>query len=110
MTLSVRMVGFVQGRFGAEAAAASFASSVRGWILSILVPHSLKNQKGSLRWTLGNSRPTAEKVNRESCPLHRRAGGGTLARLNEMAAERGIPVIDQGDFIDHQGSELHDAR
>ena len=26
-----------------------------------------------------------------------------------MAAERGIPVIDQGDFILHQGAELRDA-
>ena len=27
-----------------------------------------------------------------------------------MAAERGIPVIDQGDFIDRQGGDLRDAR
>ena len=32
-----------------------------------------------------------------------------FARLNEMAAERGIPVIDQGDFIRRQGAELRDA-
>ena len=38
-----------------------------------------------------------------------RFGGGTLARLEEMAAERGIPVIDQGGFIRRQGAELHDA-
>ena len=37
-------------------------------------------------------------------------GGGVLARLNETAAERGIPVIDQGDFIRRQGAELRDAR
>ena len=36
-------------------------------------------------------------------------GGSMLARLNEMAAERGIPVIDQGDFILRQGAELRDA-
>ena len=37
-------------------------------------------------------------------------GGGMLARLNEMATERSIPVIDQGDFIRRQGAELRDAR
>ena len=37
-------------------------------------------------------------------------GGGTLARLNETAAERGIPVIDQGDYIRRQGAGLRDAR
>ena len=36
-------------------------------------------------------------------------GGGMLARLKEMAAERGIPVIDQGDFIRRQGASLRDA-
>ena len=36
-------------------------------------------------------------------------GGGTLARLNEMAAERRIPVIDQADIIYRQGAELRDA-
>ena len=35
--------------------------------------------------------------------------GRVLARLNEMAAERGIPVIDQGGFILRQGAELRDA-
>ena len=38
-----------------------------------------------------------------------RFGGGTLARLNEMAAERCIPVIDQADIIYRQGAELRDA-
>ena len=38
-----------------------------------------------------------------------RFGGGLLARLNEMAAARGIPVIDQGGFIRRQGAELRDA-
>ena len=37
-------------------------------------------------------------------------GGNALARLNELAAERGIPVIDQGDFIRRQGAELRDSR
>ena len=36
-------------------------------------------------------------------------GGGTFARLNEMAAERRIPVIDQADVIYRQGAELRDA-
>ena len=36
-------------------------------------------------------------------------GGGLLVRLNETAAERGIPVIDQGDWIRRQGAVLHDA-
>ena len=36
-------------------------------------------------------------------------GGGVLDRLNETAAERGIPVIDQGDWIRRQGAELRDA-
>ena len=36
-------------------------------------------------------------------------GGGVLARLNETAAERGIPVIDQSDYIRRQGAELRDA-
>ena len=36
-------------------------------------------------------------------------GGGTFARLNEMAAERHIPVIDQADIIYRQGAELRDA-
>ena len=34
---------------------------------------------------------------------------GLLARLEEMAAARGIPVIDQGGFIRRQGAELRDA-
>ena len=38
-----------------------------------------------------------------------RFGGGTFARMNEMAAERRIPVIDQADFIYRQGAELRDA-
>ena len=38
-----------------------------------------------------------------------RFGGGTLARLNEMAAERRIPVIDQAEVIYRQGAELRDA-
>ena len=37
------------------------------------------------------------------------SGGSMLARLNETAAERGIPVIDQGDWIRRQGAVLHDA-
>ena len=37
-------------------------------------------------------------------------GGGVLARLEELAAERGIPVIDQGGFIRRQGAGLRDAR
>ena len=36
-------------------------------------------------------------------------GRGALARLNEMAGERGIPVIDQGDYIRRQGAGLRDA-
>ena len=36
-------------------------------------------------------------------------GGGTFARLNEMAAERRISVIDQADVIYRQGAELRDA-
>ena len=39
----------------------------------------------------------------------RRYGEGTFARMNEMAAERSIPVIDQADFIYRQGAELRDA-
>ena len=35
---------------------------------------------------------------------------GGAARLEEMTAERGIPVIYQGDFIRRQGAELSDAR
>lgn len=34
---------------------------------------------------------------------------GGPARLKEMAAERAIPVIDQGDFIHRQGAQLRDA-
>ena len=34
---------------------------------------------------------------------------GVLVRLEEMAAARGIPVIDQGDYIRRQGAELRDA-
>ena len=40
----------------------------------------------------------------------RRFGGGTFARMNEMAAQRRIPVIDQADVIYRQGAELRDAR
>ena len=36
-------------------------------------------------------------------------GGGTLARLNEMAAERRISVIDQAEVIYRRGAELRDA-
>ena len=36
-------------------------------------------------------------------------GGGLLVRLNETAAARGIPVIDQGDWIRRRGAELRDA-
>ena len=39
----------------------------------------------------------------------RRFGGGTFARLNEMAAQRHIPVIDQAEIIYRQGAELRDA-
>ena len=39
----------------------------------------------------------------------RRYGGGVLARLNELAAERRIPVVDHGDFINRQGGRLRDA-
>ena len=35
--------------------------------------------------------------------------GSMFARMNDMAAERGIPVIDQGDVIHRQGAELRDA-
>ena len=38
-----------------------------------------------------------------------RHGGGVLARLNELAAKRRIPVVDHGDFINRQGAELRDA-
>ena len=38
-----------------------------------------------------------------------RFGGHTLARMSEMAAERGIPVVDQGEYIHRQGAELGDA-
>ena len=38
-----------------------------------------------------------------------RFGGGTFARLNEMAAQRHIPVIDQAEIIYRQGAELRDA-
>ena len=41
--------------------------------------------------------------------MTRFAGGNMLARLNEIAAERGIPVVDQDDFILRQGAELRDA-
>ena len=37
-------------------------------------------------------------------------GGGAFARMNAMAAERGVPVIDQADFIRRQGAELRDAQ
>ena len=40
----------------------------------------------------------------------RRFGGGVFARINAMAEERGIPVIDQADFIRRQGAELRDAQ
>ena len=40
----------------------------------------------------------------------RRFGGRTFARMNEMAAQRRIPVIDQADVIYRQGAELRDAR
>ena len=36
-------------------------------------------------------------------------GGGTFARMNEMAAERRIPVIDQADVIYRQDAEPRDA-
>ncbi len=39
-----------------------------------------------------------------------RFGGVPFAHVTEMAAERGIPVIDQGDVIHSQGAELRDAR
>ena len=38
-----------------------------------------------------------------------RGGGQPLARLEEMAAQRSIPVIDQSGFIRRRGGELHDA-
>ena len=38
-----------------------------------------------------------------------RFGGGTFARMSEMAAERGIPVIDQGDYIHRQGGGIEAA-
>ena len=39
----------------------------------------------------------------------RLVGGGGVSRMNEMAAERGIPVIDQGHHIHRQGTELRNA-
>ena len=36
-------------------------------------------------------------------------GGSLFAPMNEMAAERHIPVVDQADFIHRQGAELRDA-
>ena len=36
-------------------------------------------------------------------------GDVPLAELREMASERRIPVVDQGDFINRRGAELHDA-
>ena len=36
-------------------------------------------------------------------------GGGAFARMNELAAERRIPVVHQADFIYRQGAELRDA-
>ena len=39
----------------------------------------------------------------------RRFGGGAFARMKAMAAERGIPVIDQGGFIHRRGAGLRDA-
>ncbi len=39
----------------------------------------------------------------------RRFGAGPFARMDEMAAERGIPVIDQGDYIHRSGAKLRDA-
>ena len=36
-------------------------------------------------------------------------GEGAFARMNELAAERRIPVVHQADFIYRQGAELHDA-
>ena len=39
----------------------------------------------------------------------RRFGGGAFARMNAMADERGIPVIDQAAFIRRQGAELREA-
>ena len=38
-----------------------------------------------------------------------RFGGHTLARMSETAAERRIPVIDQGEYIHRQGAKLDDA-
>ena len=37
-------------------------------------------------------------------------GGGVLARLNELASERRIPVVDHGDFINGQGAVPRDAK
>ena len=37
-------------------------------------------------------------------------GGGAFARMNELAAERRIPVIDQADVIYRQGADLRDAQ
>ena len=36
-------------------------------------------------------------------------GGGAFARLNAMAEERGVPIIDQATFIRLQGAELREA-
>ena len=41
--------------------------------------------------------------------MHRFGGGGVFARMNAMAEERGIPVIDQAAFIRRQGAELREA-
>ena len=39
----------------------------------------------------------------------RRFGDSPFARMNAMAEERGIPVIDQAAFIRRQGAELREA-
>ena len=57
-----------------------------------------------------------ERTERDNAALavlasHRTLAGNhaQLDRLKEMAKERGIPVIDQADFIRRQGAELRDA-
>ena len=42
--------------------------------------------------------------------MHLRPYGGGLASLSDLAAERRIPVVDQGDFINRRGAEPSDAQ
>ena len=100
--------GNTQMRFANEAPRASLRCSRRGNGHPFYEEALAFTAFGLDEFKARTERDGAALVILASHRMHR-FGGGTFARLNEMAAERRIPVIDQAEVIYRQGAELRDA-